>query len=400
MACRGLDAIMVLGGTEYNPIMFYVTAGANLTNGIYVKRKGETGHLVHSPIERDQAAATGLQVSTFADHGLAAFLEKETDEAKARAAFYHSVLQTLGVKGRVSVYGRMEISKEMPMLLRLRELAKAIEIVEDPGRGLFEEARATKSSDEIEKMRSVGQRCQDAIGEVVSFLHTCRAEGGFVIEPAGSRLTLGRIKEVLRNELMSRGLVESKGSIVAMAEEAAVPHNYGTDEREVKVESSLIMDVFPGEIGGGYHFDITRTFCLGEAPAQVKKIYEDVLEVQMDCISALRVGERAWSYQNLACEIFEKKGYATLRQDEAITEGYVHNLGHGIGLEVHERPRLAGPPTNTDVIFEGAVFTVEPGLYFPSKAIGVRLEDMVYARGDGTFENLTTFPKELEIPLR
>jgi Xaa-Pro aminopeptidase len=391
---------MVLGGTEHNPIMFYVTGGANLTTGIYIKKKGETGHLVHSPIERDQASATGLNVSTFVEHGLAGFLEKETDEAKARAAFHYSVLRKLGVKGRLSIYGRMEVSREMPMLLRLRELAKDIETVEDSGRGLFEEARSTKSPDEIEKMRSVGGRCQDAIGEVVSFLRTCRAEGGVVIDPAGPRLTLGRLKEVLRNELMVRGLVEGKGSIVAQAEEAAVPHNYGTDEREVKVESPLIMDVFPGEIGGGYHFDITRTFCLGEASAQVKKIYDDVLEVQMDCISALKVGERGWSYQNLACEIFEKKGYSTLRQDEAITEGYVHNLGHGIGLEVHERPRLAGPPTNTDVVFEGAVFTVEPGLYFPSKSIGVRLEDMVYAREDGTFENLTTFPKELEIPLR
>lgn len=95
-----------------------------------------------------------------------------------------------------------------------------------------------------------------------------------------------------------------------------------------------------------------------------------------------------------------KKGYSTLRQDDKITEGYVHNLGHGIGLEVHESPRLAGPPTNTDVILPGAVFTIEPGLYFPSQAIATRLEDIVYAREDGSFENLTTFPKELEIPLR
>jgi Xaa-Pro aminopeptidase len=120
----------------------------------------------------------------------------------------------------------------------------------------------------------------------------------------------------------------------------------------------------------------------------------------MECISALKLGERGYSYQSLACDIFEKKGYATLRQSETLTEGYVHNLGHGIGLEVHEHPRLAGPPTNTDLIVEGSVFTVEPGLYFPSKSVAVRLEDIVYARDDGTFENLTTFPKELEIPLR
>lgn len=400
MACRGLDAVVVFGGTEHNPIMYYVTGGANLSNGIYIHRKGETPHLVHGPMERDQATATGLQASSYADHGLAGFLERESDEAKARAAFTYSLIRKFGVQGKLSIYGRLEISKEMPFLMRLKNMAKEIEIVDDCGMSVFEDARCTKSADETERIRSVGERCQAGVGGVMDFLRSCRAEGGFVTGPSGKRLTLGRIKEVLRNELMSRGLIESKGSIVAIAEEGAVPHNYGTDTREVRVESPIVMDVFPGELGGGYHFDMTRTFCLGEAPAAVKKVYQDVLDCQMDCISALKVGEKGWDYQNLACEIFEKKGYSTIRQAEGITEGYVHNLGHGIGLEVHERPRLAGPPTNTDVILEGAVFTVEPGLYFPSKAIGVRLEDVVYAREDGTFENLTSFPKELEIQLK
>jgi Xaa-Pro aminopeptidase len=400
MSQRGLDAVVVLGGTEHNPIMYYVTDGANLSSGVYIHKRGQAPHLVYSPIERDNAAATGLDLSSYAQHGLANFLEKETNEAFARAAFYSALLKTFGVTGRVAFYGKQELSLIMPTLQRLGETAKEIELVPDPGISVFEEARTTKEPHEVDRMRAVGEGCEEAIGQVVEFIRSCKADGAAVVDSDGERVTLGRLKKVLRFELMRRGLVESKGSIVAMGSEAAVPHNYGTDENELRIETSLIMDVFPSEFAGGYHFDITRTFCLGEAPAAVRKVYHDVMEVQMDCISALKVGDRGWDYQNLACELFEKKGYETLRQNDKITEGYVHNLGHGIGLEVHERPRLAGPPTNTDVILPGSVFTIEPGLYFPSKAIAARLEDMVYAREDGSFENLTTFPKELEIPLK
>jgi len=400
MACRGLDALVVFGGTESNPIMFYVTDGANISNGVYIHRKGKKPHLVHNPMERDNAAASGLEISSYADHGLAGFLEKEPDEVSAMASFYYSLLRTMGVQGKVSFYGRQELSRLLPVISRLQEIARDIEVVPDTGRTVFDEARTTKSEEEIAKIRSIGARCEEAIARVVEFLRTCKAEGRAVLDPAGERLTLGKIKKVLRDELLSRSLLEATGSIVAMGAEAGVPHNHGTDSVEVIVESPIIMDVFPMEFGGGYHFDITRTFCLGSAPPAVRKIYQDVLDVQMDCIAALKVGERGWSYQSLACDIFEKKGYPTIRQNEKLTEGYVHNLGHGIGLEVHESPRLAGPPTNTDVIVEGSVFTIEPGLYFPSKAMAVRLEDVVYAKEDGTFENLTTFPRELEIPVR
>lgn len=400
MACRGLGAVVVIGGTEHNPVMYYVTGGANISNGIYIHRKGKTPHLVHSPIERDNAAATGHELSSYADHGLAGFLERESDEASARASFYNSLLRKMGVEGKVSFYGRQELSQTMPILTLLKDIADGYEIVYDTGRTVFDDARCTKSPEEIQRIRDAGVRCQEAIGKVVDFLRKCKAEGGAVLDPAGERMTIGKLKSVLKDELLSRNLLEAKGSIVAMGAEAGVPHNHGTDSHELKVESPIIMDVFPVEFGGGYNFDITRTFCLGQATPEVRKLYQDVLDVQMDCISALKIGERGWSYQSMACDIFEKKGYATIRQDETLTEGYVHNLGHGIGLEVHEHPRLAGPPTNTDIIVEGAVFTVEPGLYFPSRSVAVRLEDIVYAREDGGFENLTTFPKDLEIPLR
>jgi Xaa-Pro aminopeptidase len=180
-----------------------------------------------------------------------------------------------------------------------------------------------------------------------------------------------------------------------MGRDSGVPHNFGNDDEDVRTGRTIVMDVFPGEIGAGYAFDITRTYCVGDVPEEVQKIYGDVREAQRMSIESLSIDSPARLYQERVCDFFESRGYRTIRQDDAIEEGYVHGLGHGIGLEVQEKPRLAGPETNVDVIEPGSLFTVEPGLYFPSRGIGVRIEDVVYARPDGKFEVLVDFPRDL-----
>jgi Xaa-Pro aminopeptidase len=134
---------------------------------------------------------------------------------------------------------------------------------------------------------------------------------------------------------------------------------------------------------------------VGEVPAAVQKIYDDVREAHRMSIESLRVDTFARVYQDNVCDFFESRGYATIRQNEANTEGYVHGLGHGVGLEVHERPRLGGSQANVDKLVPGVVVTVEPGLYFESKGMAVRIEDIVCARPDGKFEVLVEFPREL-----
>ena len=77
----------------------------------------------------------------------------------------------------------------------------------------------------------------------------------------------------------------------------------------------------------------------------------------------------------MVCDVFERQGHATVRANQGVEEGYVHGLGHGVGLAVHEGPRLGGPPTNTALLEPGHVVSVEPGLYYPSRGLGVRIED-------------------------
>ena len=104
-------------------------------------------------------------------------------------------------------------------------------------------------------------------------------------------------------------------------------------------------------------------------------------------------------YEELACDIFEAQGHNTHRANRTLQEGYVHSLGHGVGLHIHERPTFGLSPSNQDMLRPGSVVTVEPGLYYPDRGYGIRIEDTVYVDKEGQFHSLTDFPKELVIEI-
>jgi Xaa-Pro aminopeptidase len=392
---RGLDAIMIMGGGVNNPIMTYMTGPARLMRSVFAMRADGTSLLVHNPMERDEAAKTGLPCSTFADFGLKDLVRKEQSDVKGEAMMMGSILQKLGGRGRVGVYGNVEASRLLTQMDFIRERTDGIEIVPDADKTIFDVARATKDAGEIEHMKDVARRSCEGLGTVRDFLFSCKIDGNRLKKSDGRALKLGDLRSLMRTELIKRGLVEGSGTIISMGRDSGVPHNFGNDEDEIETGKTIVIDLFPCEIGGGYNFDITRTYCVGKIPEEVKKIYDHVRNVQELILNSLQVNTPARQYQDQACEFFESHGYRTIRQDDKLQEGYVHGLGHGIGLEVHEKPRLAGPETNEDEIVTGSVFTVEPGLYFPDRGIGVRIEDIVYAKPDGTFEALVDFPKEL-----
>jgi Xaa-Pro aminopeptidase len=143
---------------------------------------------------------------------------------------------------------------------------------------------------------------------------------------------------------------------------------------------------------------MTRTFCLGFAPEEVEQVYSTVLQCFEVVMGALRVGELAGVYQTMACEFFEARGHPTIKSTPDTQEGYVHSLGHGVGLELHGFPRLSEVASD-DVLQPGNVFTVEPGLYYPERGFGIRIEDVIYFGNDGMARSLTGFPKDLVIAL-
>jgi len=392
---RGFDAIAVLGGGVDNPIMTYMTGRARLMRSMFVMRANGDSLLVHNPMERDEAAPTGLPRMDFVQAGLKGFAQEEGSEVGGEARMLCHAMEKLGVRGRVALYGKVEANRLLFQAELIKKRMKDVELVYDADKSIFEMARYTKDADEIEKLRDVGRRTCEAIAVARDLLFSGRTEGSRVMKPEGGPLRIGDLRATLRAELIKRGLVESSGTILSMGRDSAVPHNFGNDAAVVETGKTIIFDVFPVEIGGGYVFDITRTYCVGEVPPAVQKIYDDVAEAHRLTMEALEADTFARVYQDKVCDFFESRGYPTIRQNEANVEGYVHGLGHGVGMEVHERPRLGGSQANVDKLVPGVVVTVEPGLYFESKGMAVRIEDIVFARPDGKFEVLVEFPREL-----
>ena len=104
-------------------------------------------------------------------------------------------------------------------------------------------------------------------------------------------------------------------------------------------------------------------------------------------------------YQRMACEYFESKGHKTPLNTKAPQEGYVHSLGHGVGLNIHERP-FSGLSAEDQLLRAGVVITSEPGLYYPEKGMGFRIEDTLWVRPDGKFETLAEFPYDFVLQMK
>ena len=157
---------------------------------------------------------------------------------------------------------------------------------------------------------------------------------------------------------------------------------------------TIVFDLFPCEMGGGYFYDVTRTWCMGYAPEEVEDLHRQVLLAYADAEERIRAGMRANEIQPAVCGMFEAKGHPTIRSDPKTERGYVHLIGHGLGLNVHESPSFSIADTNRDVLQPGAVFTIEPGLYYPDRGMGVRLENTVWIRPDGAVEVIAPYPIE------
>jgi Xaa-Pro aminopeptidase len=392
MKQRGIAGMVVFANDRYCPAMYYVT-GRKFQRAIYFRAADGRAHLLVDAMERDDAAKTGIDHSTLSQHGWLQRLDR-FGHAGGYADLMAEVMGTLGIKGRTAVYGDLDATYAWNLLHELIQRVPGIEI-DRTQPDLISAARVTKEDSEIAAIRHASQAVVSAWRRLREHLSSLKREGDH-FENGNGPVTLGSLRALLHTEFLKHGL-EGGESIVAQGRDAGVPHNRGNDAELLRAGAPVIVDIFPAEAGGGYHSDFTRTFCMGRAPDALKALYDDTHTAFRAAIDHLKGGEPCRSYQERVCDVFEKRGHATIRSNQATEEGYVHSLGHGVGLDVHEAPRLGGPPANTQVLEPGMVVTIEPGLYYPSRGMGVRIEDLVVITPDGRYENLTPAPYDLEI---
>lgn len=250
---------------------------------------------------------------------------------------------------------------------RLQELlGTRFELV--PSAGLVEGLRELKDAAEVARIAAAAELADEALRQVLEAGIVGRTEREVAIELEARMRRLGAI-------------APSFPSIVAAGEHSALPH---AEARELPIPRDTLVTIDWGALHEGYCSDCTRTYATGERlPEQAREVYELVLRAQRAGVAAVRPGPRGCEVDAVAREIIEQAGHG---------EHFGHGLGHGVGLEVHEAPRLSRIDSEQP-LRAGHVVTVEPGVYIPG-AFGVRIEDLLVVADDG-HRVLSGLPKEL-----
>ncbi len=404
MQTKKLDAILVLGNAEHNPPMTYLTGGGHVAAATLIKKRGEQAVLFCNPMERDEAAKSGLTVRLYDEYPWQDLLQQAGGDMSRMAALrLQRIFTDLGLtSGRVGLYGHTDLSAAFATLSYFQTLMPGLELVgESRETSLFNLAMETKSEDEVARIRRMGQITTEVVGLTRDFLTSCEVDENEVLrKPDGAALTLGEVKSKINLWLAERGAVPSEGFIFALGRDAGVPHSQGNPNDLMRLGQTIVFDIYPQEQGGGYFYDFTRTWSLGYATPEAQQLYDQVKAVYDRVIENLALNARFKDYQSLTCQEFEKYGHATPLHTKAPLEGYVHSLGHGVGLNIHERPWSGLTADDDNILKPGVVITIEPGLYYPSRGMGFRIEDTYWVRPDGVFERLAEFPYDFVLPMK
>jgi Xaa-Pro aminopeptidase len=393
-----VHAIYAVGKANVDSTMYYLLNGITMY-GHYIKKYGQSAYVVHSPIEREEALKTGLRTINTNTYDVRAIFEKYDDTIKANSFFIKVLFDKLKVKGTVAFYGNASLGMGYNYLRQLVKFNPRIKIYRDTKKTIIGMARETKDENEIHRITMAGRGVVHAFDTMVKMVQHMKVKNNTIMKDRKKPLTIGDLKAFLKRELFTRNLTPSAGLIVAQGRDAGVPHNAGGDRQKVKLGKTIVFDIFPQELGGGYFFDFTRTLCFGYAQEETRHLYQTVKESQDYTMKQIRVGKRTTDVEKSLCRFFEERGHPTFLSNPKTEVGYCHSLGHGLGLDVHESPFFNLLKTNKDVIRPGMVFTVEPGLYYPDKGYGVRLEDVVYVDAAGRVRNLTNYPRTLVVEM-
>ena len=275
------------------------------------------------------------------------------------------LLRKLGVGG-------VEVPSSFPVseYLALKGLGVRISVCG----GEFFPQRRVKDEREIAEIKKANAAAAASYARVVQILREAEENGGALLWRS-KPLTSETLKYEIELACLAMG-ASSEHTIAAGGDQACDPHNEGSGP--IRARELLVVDIFPRMKSSGYFGDMTRTFIKGRPTDAQARIVSTVRKAQLDAISRIRAGAIGASVHSAVAGFFEREGFGTEFEGGA-WRGFFHSTGHGIGLEVHEEPRLG---RQKNALAENEVVTVEPGLYYPGVG-ACRIEDNVRVLKDG-----------------
>jgi Xaa-Pro aminopeptidase len=403
MQSKNLDAILISGNASHNPPMYYLTGGGHISAATLIKKLGGETVLFCNDMERDEAAKTGLKIIPYSNYSYKDLLkEAHGDTSLTSAILYKRMFTDLGVQGRVGIYGITELGSAFANFTHLQELMPELILVGEPSNdSLFLLAMETKDLFELDHIRKMGVITTEVVRRTAEYLTSREVrQDEVLLKEDAAPLTIRDVKAKINLWLAELGAENPEGTIFAIGRDAGVPHSLGNPEDLLRLGQTIVFDIYPCEPGGGYFYDFTRTWSLGYATPEAQKLYEDVKQVYDRLQEEFDLNAPFKDYQRLTCELFEKNGHPTPLSTPAPVEGYVHSIGHGVGLNIHERPWSNLASSDDNILKPGVVFTSEPGLYYPEKGLGVRIEDTYWVRPDGKIEILAGYPYDFVLKMK
>jgi Xaa-Pro aminopeptidase len=372
--------ILLYAASEIDSNILYATQFFAPDPYTYIETKAGKRILVMSDLEIDRAKATSnahrvLSLSNYQEQAKKRLKGKTPHHADVIA----EVFKDLKIRSVV-------VPENFPISVadRLRKHRIGVSVQADP----FFPERLYKTANEVKEIRKGMMACEAGMQAAKDMLLRSKIRNGYV-EFKGKRLTAEALRKCINATVFELGFLPSH-TIVSPGKHGCDPHDEG--HGPIRAHSPIIIDIFPRSEKSGYFGDMTRTFVKGKAPDKIMKMHRAVYAGQTWALRSIRDGVKTKMIHQTILDMFEERGFPTGNIDGRM-QGFFHGTGHGLGLDIHEPPRIA---INDIVLKKGMVVTVEPGLYYYPIG-GIRIEDTIAITKTG-IKNLTRFPKTLEIP--
>lgn len=243
------------------------------------------------------------------------------------------------------------------------------------GTGEIFPERAVKNPEEVRKIRECQQAAVIAMRAAVALISRAIPDADGILKIRHQVLTSEDVRKKIA-EILFRWGCSARDTIVACGRQAADPHEVGSGP--LRASETIVIDIFPQHLEHGYWGDLSRTVIRGKPSRSLRKMYDAVKAAQAAALECIAPGVACASVHRAAARELDKRGFKTTMLDGRGV-GFIHSLGHGVGLAIHESPTLGTGPGR---LRRGHVVTVEPGLYYPDTG-GVRIEDTIVVTSTG-----------------
>lgn len=370
----GCDAIVMISASEIDANLYYATRFVAPDPFIFVQTGAEK-IVVMSDLELDRAKKEARVDTVLSYSAYEQMAREKGAEAPALLDVLDLVLRERNAR-HLLVPGNFGI--EYADGLRARGYTLSVK------REPFFEARLVKSEEEIEAIAATQRVTEEAVDAAISAVQAAKVESDGFLYLDGEQLTSESLKKIMHLKLMEQDCV-AQHTIVAPGLQGVDPHHHGNGP--IRANESIVIDVFPRSGRTRYFADMSRTVVKGKASPKLRAMYRAVLRAQERGMELIRDGAEGRIIHAEVNAVLEKHGFTTCMLGGRM-QGFFHGTGHGVGLDIHEPPRIS----KTDgILRSGSVVTVEPGLYYLD-AGAIRIEDLVVVTGAGC-RNLTNFPK-------